>query len=130
MAKAARRIPMTVTFLEMNAKPRNPSPPQPRGKIALLKCISPPTHFYRYLYDTVGEDYFWVDRKKMTPEKLTEIIHDPLNQLYVLYADGNPAGMAELDLRKEGEATRSLPRARGACAAASPAKSSANQRPR
>ena len=54
MAKAARRIPMTVTFLEMNAKPRNPPPPQPRGKIAFLKCDRPPTHFYRYLYDTVG----------------------------------------------------------------------------
>jgi GNAT superfamily N-acetyltransferase len=104
MAKAARRIPMTVTFLEMNAKPHLPPPPQPRGKIALLKCEKPPTHFYRYLYDTVGGDYYWVDRKKLTPEKLAEVIHHPLNQLYVLYAQGNPAGMAELDLRKEGEA--------------------------
>jgi hypothetical protein len=104
MAKAARRIPMTVTFLEMNAKPHNPPPPQPRGKIALLRCERPPTHFYRYLYDTVGADYYWVDRKKLTPEKLAEIIHDPLNQLYVLYVEGNPAGMAELDLRKRGEA--------------------------
>ena len=21
-------------------------------------------HFYRYLYDTIGDDYFWVDRKQ------------------------------------------------------------------
>lgn len=103
MAKAARRIPMTVTFLEMNAKPHCLPPRQPRGKVALLKCEKPPTHFYRYLYDTVGDDYYWVDRRKLTPEKLTEIIHDPLNQLYVLYVEGNPAGMAELDLRKQGE---------------------------
>ena len=97
-----RRIPMTVTFLEMVAKPSALSPPQPRGKVALLRCEKPPGHFYRYLYDTIGNDYYWVDRKKLAPEALDEVIHDPLNQLFVLYTDGNPAGMAELDLRKPG----------------------------
>ena len=44
MASAAkRRIPMTVTFLEMNAKPTAISPPQPRGKVALLRCEKTPT---------------------------------------------------------------------------------------
>jgi hypothetical protein len=97
---AKRRIPMTVTFLEMNAKPTVPPPPQPRGKIALLRVEKPTTHFYRYLYDTIGGDYFWVDRKKLAPDKLAETIQDPRNLLYVLYTEGNPAGMAELDLRK------------------------------
>ncbi|HVW73426.1 MAG TPA: GNAT family N-acetyltransferase [Rhizomicrobium sp.] len=103
MASASkRRIPMTVTFLEMNAKPTALPPPQPRGKVALLRAEKPPTHFYRYLYDTIGNDYYWVDRRKLGPEALTQLIHDPLNQLFVLYADGNPAGMAELDFRKSG----------------------------
>ena len=97
-----RRIPMTVTFLELNAKPTALPPPQPRGKVALLKCEKPPTHFYRYLYDTIGEGYYWVDRKRLTPDALAEVIHDPRNQLFVLYVEGNPAGMAELDLRKPG----------------------------
>jgi hypothetical protein len=86
----------------MNAKPSVVPPPQPRGKVALLRCEKPPAHFYRYLYDTIGNDYYWVDRKKLAPEALAEVIHDPLNQLFVLYRDGNPAGMAELDLRKAG----------------------------
>ena len=97
-----RRIPMTVTFLEMKSKPVMAPPPQPRGKVALLKVEKPSNHFYRYLYDTIGGEYFWVDRKKLTPDKLTEVIQDPLNPLYVLYTEGNPAGMAELDLRKAG----------------------------
>jgi hypothetical protein len=97
-----RRIPMTVTFLEMNAKPTALPPPQPRGKVALLRCDRPPTHFYRYLYDTIGAGYYWVDRKKLTPEALAGVIHDPLNLLYILYTEGHPAGMAELDLRKPG----------------------------
>jgi GNAT superfamily N-acetyltransferase len=101
---AKRRIPMTVTFLEMTARPRMAAPPQPRGKVALLKVEKPAAHFYRYLYDTIGGDYYWVDRKKIAPDALTTIIQDPLNQLFVLYTEGSPAGMAELDLRKPGQA--------------------------
>ena len=97
-----RRIPMTVTFLEMRAKLSALPPPQPRGKVALLRCEKPPVHFYRYLYDTIGADYYWVDRKKLSPEALAEVIHHPQNHLFILYKDGNPAGMAELDLRKAG----------------------------
>ena len=101
---AKRRIPMTVTFLEMRARPQLPPPPQPRGKVALLKAQKPSAHFYRYLYDTIGDDYYWVDRKKIGDEALTAVIQDPLNQLFVLYAEGCPAGMAELDYRRMGEA--------------------------
>ena len=104
MAKAAHRIPMTVTFLEMNAKPTALPPPQPKGRIALLRAEKPPTHYYRYLYDTIGAGYYWVDRKKLTPEALAEVIHDPLNLIFVLYTEGSPAGLAELDLRKPGTA--------------------------
>ena len=102
MGKTARRIPMTVTFLEMKARPTALPPPQPKGRIALLKADKPPTHFYRYLYDTIGADYYWVDRKRLTPDALADIIHDPRNLLFILYTDGNPAGLAELDLRRPG----------------------------
>jgi GNAT superfamily N-acetyltransferase len=104
MAKPAHRIPMTVTFLEMNARPTALPPPQPKGRIALLRAEKPPTHYYRYLYDTIGAGYYWVDRKKQAPEALAEVIHDPLNLIFVLYSEGSPAGMAELDLRKAGTA--------------------------
>ena len=76
-----RRIPMTVTFLEMRAKPVVLPPPQPRGKVALLRCEKPATHFYRYLYDTIGADYYWVDRKRLSHDGLAEVIQDPLNRL-------------------------------------------------
>ena len=99
-----RRIPMTVTFLEMSAKPSVLPPPQPRGKVALLRVEKPSTHFYRYLYDTIGKDYYWVDRKRLDADALALVIEDPLNRLFVLYVDGAPAGLAELDLRKTGTA--------------------------
>jgi GNAT superfamily N-acetyltransferase len=101
---SARRIPMTVTFLEMKTKAAALPPPAPRGRHAILRAEKPPTHFYRYLYDTIGDKYFWVDRRKISHEKLAEIIHAPTNFLYVLYTEGNPSGMAEMDLKPDGSA--------------------------
>jgi GNAT superfamily N-acetyltransferase len=95
--KTPRRIPMTVTFLEMKQRPSGQAPPQPRGKIAILRAEKPSVHFYRYLYDTVGKDYVWVDRKKLDDEALANILDAPTLELYVLYAEGAPAGIAELD---------------------------------
>src|SRR5665213_1964327 len=82
---SARRIPMTVTFLEMTAKPSAIPPPMPKGKIAFLRAENPPVHFYRYLYNTIGEQYLWVDRRKLTDEELAAIIHSSEVELYVLY---------------------------------------------
>jgi GNAT superfamily N-acetyltransferase len=90
---------MTVTFLAMDARPSVLPPPQPRSKIAILRAENPPVHFYRYLYDTIGDPYYWVDRRKLTDGELAKIIQHPQVELYVLYLEGSPAGMAELDLR-------------------------------
>jgi len=100
MKSAPRRIPTVVTFLDMDSKPSALPPPLPRGKIAIIKAENPPVHFYRYLYDTVGKDYYWVDRRKLTDEALGAIVQNPKVELFVLYAEGNPAGMAELDFRE------------------------------
>jgi len=97
--ESGRRIPMVVTFLEMNAKPAALPPPMPRGKISIQRAVHPPVHFYRYLYDTIGDAYFWVDRRKLGDEALAAIVQHPDVELHVLYVDGNPAGMAELDMR-------------------------------
>jgi GNAT superfamily N-acetyltransferase len=100
MARSKRFLPMTVTFLEMKAKPSVIPPPHPSTKIAILRAEKPPVHFYRYLYNTIGEPYYWVDRRRMDDASLKELIQSPALELYVLYVDGNPAGMAELDFRE------------------------------
>ncbi len=97
---AGKRIPTVVTFLEMRSRAPVLAP-LPKGKIAILRAERPPVHFYRYLYDTIGRDYHWVDRKKVPDDALQTIIQDPKVELYVLHAEGCPAGMAELDFRKE-----------------------------
>lgn len=94
------RIPTVVTFLEMKARPAAIPPPQPKGKVSLLRAVRPPVHFYRYLYDAIGREYKWVDRKKLSDGHLTTLLQDERIELYVLYVDGCPAGMAELDFRE------------------------------
>ncbi|HEY3776475.1 MAG TPA: GNAT family N-acetyltransferase [Rhizomicrobium sp.] len=98
-ARPPRRIPTVVTFLEMKARPSAISPPQPKGKIALLRALHPPVHFYRYLYDAIGRTYHWVDRKKLSDDQLASVLAEDRLELYVLYVEGCPAGMAELEFR-------------------------------
>jgi GNAT superfamily N-acetyltransferase len=101
-ARKPVRVPTVVTFLEMLQRPSALPPPQPKGKVAFLKAEAPPVAFYRYLYDQVGRDYKWVDRKKMSDAAVAEILGDPRVELFVLYVEGCPAGMAELDFRIDG----------------------------
>ena len=102
--KQARRIPTVVTFLEMKSRPSAVPPPQPKGKVALLRAEHPPAHFYRYLYDAVGREYKWVDRKKLNDTQLAEILDDEQVEVFVLYVEGCPAGIAELDFRDAAKA--------------------------
>lgn len=85
-----------ITYLEMDARPARPPRHAPPGKFALLRAEHPPLHFYRYLYDTVGEDWLWTDRRLMDQELLRAHIADERTEVYVLYAAGVPAGLFEL----------------------------------
>ena len=94
-------IDVTVTSLEMLAPPtrplaRAPSLSQP---IMLLQAHQPTISFYRYLYNTIGQDWLWYERRQMSDETLSEIIHDDRVSVDVLYCGGVPAGYAELDAR-------------------------------
>ena len=96
-----RGLPATVTYLELKARPSPPGPPRPAIKSAILRAENPSVHFYRYLYNTIGHDYFWVERRKWGDKVLAALLASPQVELYVLYVSGAPAGMAELDFRDE-----------------------------
>jgi len=83
--------------------PPPPAGPPPREGLTIRHIKSPTPEYYRSLYDVVGEDYNWRSRRKMTAEQLLAIIGDPLDELHVLYVDGEPAGLAELDRRQPNE---------------------------
>lgn len=94
-------IDVTITSLEMHARParplaRAPSLSQP---VMVLRAHQPTISFYRYLYNTIGQDWLWYERRQMDDETLNDIIHDEKVSVDVLYCGGVPAGYAELDAR-------------------------------
>jgi GNAT superfamily N-acetyltransferase len=93
----ARTVETVVTFLEMTAPPSHHVPAPSNVKLALMRAEQPPVHFYRYLYDAVGRDYAWVDRKKLSDEELKAALAAPGTEIFVAYAGGVPAGYFELD---------------------------------
>jgi len=98
------KLKFVITYLEMRAPPRRASVlPAGGGKMALMRAAPPTVSFYRYLYDTVGAPWFWYERRAMTDEDLAGIIGDGDVAIYVLYANGVPAGFAELDCRVKGD---------------------------
>lgn len=97
------KLEVVITYLEMRAAlPRIPRP-APKRKLALLRAEAMPVHFYRYLYNTVGERWLWYLRRAMDDATLAAVIHDPRVEIYVLYVGGAPGGFAELDRRQPDE---------------------------
>ncbi len=93
----SRHVDVTITYLRQTARPAFAQQPRPARKLSIIRAEKPPVHFYRYLYNLVGGPWHWTSRKKLSDSELAAIIEDPSVLLYVLYVDGAPAGMAEID---------------------------------
>lgn len=84
-------------------KPVRAPLPKVADDVSIQQVERPAVSFYRALYDGVGRDWLWVDRKMLSDDELHAIIQDPGVSIYVLHVDGELAGYAELDCRQEGE---------------------------
>jgi GNAT superfamily N-acetyltransferase len=93
---------VTVFYLEMQ-EPSRRSVSAPRDGLTVVHAEHPTVEYYRFLYNTVGSEYNWLSRRKLSDAELAAIIHDPLNDLHVLHVAGTPAGFAELDRRQSNE---------------------------
>ncbi len=98
-------IDVTVTSLEMRTRPARPYARAPNlsQPVMLLRAVQPTISFYRYLYNTIGQEWLWYERRQMSDDALTAIIHDEKVSIDVLYCGGVPAGYAELDARNPSE---------------------------
>src|SRR5581483_1138974 len=96
-AAAMALIEDTITYLEMFARPAVPRLPAPAAKLALIRAEDCPVGFYRYLYETVGTDWLWFERRLWSDAALAAEITRPTTEIFVLYAAGVPAGYFELN---------------------------------
>lgn len=101
-----QELEVTVTWLEMTARPTRPPVPPPllEQPLSLLRLEHPTVSYWRYLYDTVGEPWFWWEQRRLSPPELAEIIQDPLMETYVLSVGNSPAGFIQLDRRDAAQA--------------------------
>jgi GNAT superfamily N-acetyltransferase len=93
-------IETLVTYLEMSEPPAHAPLPPPRAGLEVRHAVRPTVGFYRYLYDAIGRDWLWYERTLLNDAQLAATIHDPKVEVNVLWADGVPAGLAELDSRE------------------------------
>ncbi|MCC3304910.1 GNAT family N-acetyltransferase [Sneathiella sp. HT1-7] len=89
--------PVTITFLEMTERQNAAPPPPPAIPHAIIRAETPTVSFYRYLYNTVGRDWGWIDRRLVPDAELEEILQAETTEVYVLYIKGVPAGFVELN---------------------------------
>lgn len=96
-------VDVTITYLEMAARPSYPRPHQPLGPAAaLLHAENPPAWYYMSLYEAVGESYAWEDKKQLSRDALRAYVQHPDRALYTLIRQGWPAGFFMLDYTEKG----------------------------
>jgi GNAT superfamily N-acetyltransferase len=98
-----KQIPSKTTYLEMLDPPTAELRPPTDVDIQIQRLQQPTVEFYRFLYNSVGAQYCWVDRNLWPDDKLQTLLHDPLVEIYLMQVDGQPSGYAELDCRTPGQ---------------------------
>lgn len=94
---------LITTYLHMTDRSDFRPVPESESGLTFMQMRRADVPFYRFLYNTVGEDWRWRDRRLMIDEQLAAILSSPDVSVYVLYADGVPAGYVEL--AKDGTTT-------------------------
>ncbi|MCU0565092.1 MAG: GNAT family N-acetyltransferase [Oculatellaceae cyanobacterium Prado106] len=92
---------VTVWYLEM-LRPEQLQPTQsthPDFKIA--QAIVPSPEFSRFLYTSVGGDWYWLDRLSWTRDRWLTYLDRPQVQTWVAYLSGTPIGYVELEAQPD-----------------------------
>jgi len=94
-----RLIEITTYYLEMvnPEEPRSVPPVDYPLRIEQVKIPSP--EFNRFLYRSVGGDWYWVDRLNWNYERWLTYLDRPTLETWVAYSCGTPAGYLELELQ-------------------------------
>jgi GNAT superfamily N-acetyltransferase len=72
-------------------------------EVQIVKMEKPDVRFYRFLYNSVGEQWRWRDRNFLADEELEATLSAPGTSVYVMYVAGVPAGYVELS--RQGQST-------------------------
>ena len=96
---AARLI---TTWLEMTSEEHFAPAFIRAADIEIVKMEMPDLGFYKFLYQSVGEEWAWRDRLQLSNAELRAILTSQDTQVHVLYVSGSPAGYVELYRHSDG----------------------------
>ena len=89
------------TYLEMDSPDRQTGrAPVPPGYVVRQERCDP--DLYRELYEGVGTDYHWRDRRSWTDEQLQQHLDKPAIEIWVLRERSSPRGFFELARHEDG----------------------------
>ena len=90
----------TVTHLEMTPPflPATPDAGWPDG-ISFTREMDISVAAYRALYDQVGRQWHWVNRRMLTDRQLSAIIHHPATEIFTLKNRDRAIGFVELNFK-------------------------------
>ena len=93
---------LITTYLEMVSK-EDFAPAFIRANdIEIVTMEMPDLGFYKFLYQSVGEEWTWRDRLQISNSELRKILASPNTQVHVMYVSGSPAGYVELYRHEDG----------------------------
>lgn len=97
MAIATRQADnLITTYLEMTSR-ANFAPAYIRASdVEIVRMEMPDLGFYKFLYQSVGQEWAWRDRLELSSPELRAILTSPRTQVFVMYVSGSPAGYVEL----------------------------------
>ena len=95
-------ISVTRTYLEMTAPGQLRPSRLDDPAIRLDRVPACPPSLYRFLYDSVGERYHWVDRRGWTDDEIRTHTARPGISVWVLYHAAQTAGYFELAGQPDG----------------------------
>jgi thiosulfate/3-mercaptopyruvate sulfurtransferase len=94
-----RFLKARITQLEMVSRPSHREPlPSVKLRLSLVRTSGMAAPFYRFLYEQVGKPHHWFIRRAMSDTKLQGVLESGNSEVWVLNADGCPAGFFEIDL--------------------------------
>ena len=97
-AQPGTTVEVTTTYLHIPGRDAfRPALSPDDPDLQLIQAREPLPAFYRFLYGTVGHDYYWLDRLAWSEERLHAHLARPEVTLLVLFVRGTPAGYIELD---------------------------------
>jgi GNAT superfamily N-acetyltransferase len=95
------RVEVTTWYLEMLNPAQLKFSPPGDYELRIEQAKVPSPEFSRFLYSSVGGDWYWLDRLSWSYDRWLSYLDRPEVETWVAYISGTPAGYVELEAQGE-----------------------------